>query len=139
MADAKKQALQRGVNTLFSGGLQPEEAPKTSEQAEDVANTLTDEELKAALHKRRMQHRGRPKKSIGPEPNYTDGYGRATTIVNLEKMAKLREIAKRETLTIKEVIEATMDLAISNYEAKHGSIKIYPEEERGDVTKLFQL
>ena len=145
MARMNKEQMKGGLNALFGDSLPHKEEiapepPTTPEPTStEIINSVEDEELKAALHKRRMAHRGRPKKSEGADGSFTEGYGRATTIVNLEKMAKLREIAKRETLTIKEVIEATMDLAISTYEAKHGKIRIYPEEERGDVTKLFKL
>ena len=59
-----------------------------------------------------------------------------TTIVNTEKMEKLKAIALKETKTIKEVMEEVMDLAIEAYEKKHGELN--PSDHRGDASKLFK-
>ena len=140
----KDDILRGGLNTLFNGAPkdeaiqeqgepQPVEAetitPTDGEEQEqeiksnDVINTIEDEELRAALHKRRVKGRGRPRKN-DPKKQCAKGYQRITNIVNIDKMDKLREIALRESLTIKEILEAVMDIAIERYESRHGEIKI---------------
>lgn len=105
---------------------------------DDLLNTIQDEELRAALqHKRQTKHRGRPKKHESGK-GVPDKYGRVTTIVNLEKMAKFREIAYREALTIKELFEACMDIAIENYESKYGTIKL-KEHRTEKASEIFRL
>lgn len=81
----------------------------------DILSSIQDAELRAALRAKRMDGRGRPRKGVSKE-SLTQGYSRATMLVNSEKYAKLRDIGLRETKTIKEIVEAAFDLAISKYE-----------------------
>lgn len=122
----KDEILRGGLNSLFQTPSQPETVTPPSEASElpkqDIIEELDDEQLKEALRKRRMQHRGRPKKGAD-FISQTDGYQRISLIAQTEKMDKIREIALRESLTIKEVVEAAFDLAIERYEAKRGEIK----------------
>ena len=146
----KKDKLGEGLEALFGGSSrqdpQADEQPTTEAQAQadtpvGVFDTIEDKEMRAAIEeKRKARKRGRPRKNENPTgESCADGYTRYTAIMSYEKLAKLREIAKREGLTVKDVFEAMMDLAIGNYEAKHGEIRIYPDEERGDAAKLFKL
>lgn len=48
---------------------------------------------------------------------------RFCTIVNSETLKKIRIIANREGLAIKDVVDAAFDKAISSYERKHGKIE----------------
>ena len=52
-----------------------------------------------------------------------DGYDRTSLIINMEKWAKIKEIALIETLTLKEIVDLALDLVIERYEAKHGTVK----------------
>jgi len=81
----------------------------------DILSSIQDAELRAALRAKRMDGRGRPRKGVSRE-SLTEGYSRATMLVNSEKYAKLRDIGLQETKTIKEVVEAAFDLAIKKYE-----------------------
>jgi hypothetical protein len=144
----RDDVLRGGLNALFGEskevdhtgtGKDPENTsendPEPDEDPKDVIHSIEDDDLKEALKKKRMEHRGRPRKNFNFE-SVTEGYGRITSIVNLKKMEKLREIGYRETLTIKEVLEACMDLAIQKYEQKNGTIQI-TRNRKGNVKEVF--
>lgn len=146
----KEDKLKGGLDALF-GGTAPrtrvevvEEAkpemeiePTTPEDENDLINSVEDEALRVALHKKRMEGRGRPRKNIGTEGKRTDGYIRTSIIANEEKYAKIKEIAFRSTLTTKDILEAAMDMLIQKYEAKHGEVIPDPEKYKGDIKSLF--
>lgn len=116
------------------------ETPPAEESEQDngkVQETDRNLELREALRKRRLARRGRTPKSKAPDgaPKASEGYGRATTIVNTAKMQQLREIAFQETLTIKEVIEAAFDKIIADYEAQHGPLVPNPEKWGPSMTR----
>ena len=60
---------------------------------------------------------------------------RFCTIVDCEQLRKIRIIAARENLQIKEVVNAAFDLAIGEYEKIHGKID---GEIRGNPKRLFK-
>ena len=147
----KEEKLKGGLDALF-GGVKPraervevvEEAapvmevePTTPQDEEDLINSVEDEELRAALHKKRMEGRGRPRKNLGVDGKRTDGYTRTSIIAHEEKYAKIKEIAFRSTLTTKDILEAAMDMLIEKYEAKHGVVVPNPEAYKGDIKRLF--
>ena len=142
---SKKDELKGGLSALFGGSTKEEpvapvemvQEPTTAQDEEDLINTIDNEALRAALHKRRMEGRGRPRKNTDERGNRTDGYSRTSLIVNNEKYAKVKEIAFRESLTMKEIIEVVLDMAIERYEAKHGEIKPQPHNYKGDAKKVF--
>jgi hypothetical protein len=106
----------------------------TPEEEDELINSVDDEELKEALRQRRLRGNGRPKKD-STKQRASDGYTRACIVVNAEKYEKMKNISLMETLPIKDVIEAAMDLAIEAYERTHGAITNF---QRGDATKLFK-
>ena len=59
---------------------------------------------------------------------------RFCTIVSSELLHKIRLIASREGLQIKDVVNAAFDKAVKGYERKHGVIE---GEIRGNVGNLF--
>jgi len=59
---------------------------------------------------------------------------RFCTIVNSVLLKKVRIIATREGLQIKDVVEAAFMKAISNYERKHGKIE---EDPKKNIKDLF--
>lgn len=142
------EKLKGGLQTLLNRNDNPTPPPATEgqtepSQKEELRNTIKDpelkealqneEELKAALRAKRFAG-GRPKKGE-TKVSQTRGYGRTCIVANEKKMDKIREIAFRETLTIKQIFEAMMDNLISSYEAKHG--EIIPADHSGDPNKLF--
>lgn len=148
--------LQGGLNSLLGGSRtgqpntlteQETAATTTEEQAEtiesgtpeeeeDLINSIEDEELRAALHRKRMEKRGRPKKSEPQRQKEAETFTRFCAIIRRDYIAKLHEICYRETLTIKEIIDQLVGDAIKVYEEKHGEIK--PTDHRGDASKIFQ-
>lgn len=59
---------------------------------------------------------------------------RFCTIVRSDVLKKVRIIATREGLQIKDVVEAAFEKAINNYERKHGKIE---EDPKKNVKDLF--
>lgn len=59
---------------------------------------------------------------------------RFCTIVSSDLLKKVRIIATREGLQIKDVVEAAFVKAISNYERKHGKIE---EDPKKNIKDLF--
>ena len=143
---SKKDELRGGLQALF-GDRKPideakpvtlEQEPTTEQDEQELINTIEDEALRAALHKKRMDGRGRPRKNTDERGNRTDGYRRTTLIVSEEQLAKIKEIGFKETLTMKEIIEKALDMVIERYEAKNGEIKPQPSKYKGDIKKVFE-
>ena len=143
--DIKKMGLFNGASgaTQAEPPVQAEQQPQPvqaePEQAEpqpenNILDTVDNEELKEALLKRAAKPKvGRPKKgTVKAKPTKPD-YTSVTIIANAEKYAKLKEVADRARLTMKDVLEAAMDLAIEAYEAKNGPIVV--EERKVDNAK----
>lgn len=129
MNKKQEEKLKGGLNALLGGA--PEEKPQQKQKRqEELMETVKDEELRQLLDERRKRDLGRPRKDT-KHLSRTEGYERMTTIVNTEKMEKLKAIALKETKTIKEVMEEVMDLAIETYEAKHGPIRLKKKENKG--------
>lgn len=146
----KENELRGGLNALLGGAVEkpstgeteqgaataPEEATANAEQQGNLLNEIEDTELREALRKRQMRGRGRPRKGCS-SPEQTKDYTRMSAIVHRDKYAKIIEISLRESLQIKEVIEAAMDLAIETYEKKHGEI-IPRLRNKGNKENLFK-
>ena len=97
-------------------------APKTNPETarEEILQSLspeTREELQREVQRRQYLKAGRPPKSEGRK---TPDYTRMTFIISPEKQTRLREIALREGLFIKEILDRGIDLVIEEYERKEG-------------------
>ena len=111
-----------GLSGLFGTRNNPETAPvpKTNPETarEEILQSLspeTREELQREVQRRQYLKAGRPPKSEGRKaPDYT----RMTFIISPEKQTRLREIALREGLFIKEMLDRGIDLVIKEYERK---------------------
>ena len=150
----KAKALKGGLNALLGGNRDeaeqtstaPEpttatnetEAPEeaTPEEEDELIASIEDEELKAALHRKRMQKRGRPRKDAALRQKEEEIYTRSTWIMRRDLLAKLKEISFRETLTIKEIMEQIVSEAVAKYEERHG--EVIPRDHRGDASQLFK-
>ena len=145
-----EQALKGGLAALFGGAsaetnqadgqvteIDNNDVEATQKDEADIIQTIENDRLRDALEAKRNIKRGRPRKDV-PVISKANGYGRVCNVVNLEKMDKLREIAFRETLTIKQVVEAAFDLAIEKYEKKHGEIVPRPDVWKKDASTLFK-
>lgn len=101
-------------NTSHPGGLSPlEDTPlNTREEIEETLGEETKEALQKEIQRRQYLKAGRPPKGTPKSPDYI----RMTFLVSPEKQDKLREIALRKGLFIKEVLDRGIDLVISEYE-----------------------
>ncbi len=149
----KEKLLKGGLNALLGGSQsqpQAEAAPAptsptdgaetieegTPAEEDELIASITDSELKAALHRKRMEKRGRPRKDAALRAKEEELYTRTTWIMRRDLLAKLKEISFRETLTIKEIMEEVVSEAVAKYEAKHG--EIIPKDHRGDAASIFK-
>lgn len=152
----RDELLKGGLNALLGGSqnqTQGEAAPEpptaptdgaeasqeivegTPEEEDELIATITDRELKEALRKKRLEKRGRPRKSAAYRSREAELYTRTTWIMRRDLLAKLKEISFRETLTLKEILEQIVSEAVAVYEKKHGELK--PRDHRGDPSSLF--
>ena len=143
----RDEVLKGGLNALLGGSQPPEPEPTsapigetliegTPEEEDALIATISDPELKAALHRKRMEKRGRPRKGAAIRAREAELYTRTTWIMRRDLLAKLKELSLRETLTLKEIMEQISLEAIAKYEEKHG--KLVPRDHRGDAASLFK-
>ena len=147
----KDEMMRGGLDALIGGGSRPaagteaEQTPApeqdvtegaTLQEEEDLINSIEDEELKAALQRRRASKSGRPRKDAALRVKESELYTRSCWIIRRDLLAKLKEISFRETLTLKEIMEQITENAIEAYEKKHG--EVVPTSHRGDASNLFK-
>ena len=58
------------------------------------------------------------------------------TLVDVEQRAKIRAIAEREGIALKDIFAVGLNMAISNYEQKNGTIRIKPTK-KGNASDVF--
>lgn len=114
----KEEKKNAAMEQLFSGLTSP--ATATSSSEERPAAPVTDEET------------SRRRKNKANEDE------RVCTIINVELMGKIREIARKEAMQIREVFELALKFAIQDYESKNGVIHVRkPKSKKGDASKIF--
>lgn len=111
--------------------------PTTAQDEADLINSIEDERLREALRAKRMDGRGRPRKNTDRNGKRTDGYSRTSLIVNDELWAKIKEVAFRETLTMKEIVDLALHMVVDRYEAKHGTIEPQPQKYAKNINEIF--
>lgn len=112
--------------------------PTTKKDEEDLINSIEDAKLRAALEARRKEGRGRPRKNTDATGKRTDGYSRTSFIIKDTTWAKIREIAFRKTLTMKEIVELALEMLIKEYEKTNGEVTPHPEKYKGDIHGIFK-
>ena len=60
------------------------------------------------------------------------------TLVSVEQMAKVRTIAEREGIALKDIFAVGLNMAISSYEQKYGEIKVR-KTKRGNASEVFGM
>ena len=110
MDNNKLDALFSGLTGAHENQEKPVEHPKKQEKGQQVTARGKQKEHEMKNHEERF-----------------------CTIVNSETLKKIRIIANREGLAIKDVVDAAFDKAISSYERKHGKI----EEIKKSAKDLF--
>lgn len=114
MDNKSLDALFTGLTVTGSTPNEPETETKTTVSKEKKTKPLSARAKQKQLEKERQEER-------------------FCTIVNSEVLKKIRIIATREGLQIKDVVEAAFEKAISNYERKHGKIEEDPKKKVKDL------
>ena len=60
------------------------------------------------------------------------------TLIESGKMAKVRAIAEREGIALKDIFAAGLNMAISNYEQKNGEIRV-KKAKKGNASAVFGM
>ena len=60
------------------------------------------------------------------------------TLIESGQMAKVRAIAEREGIALKDIFAAGLNMAISNYEQKNGEIRV-KKAKRGNASAVFGI
>lgn len=110
----------KSLDALFTGLTVTGNSPKETENKPTPEKEKKGKSLSARA-KQRQQEKERQEE-------------RFCTIVNSVLLKKVRIIATREGLQIKDVVEAAFMKAISNYERKHGKIE---EDPKKNIKDLF--
>jgi hypothetical protein len=94
----------------------------------------TTTENKLPVHQsERKKAKGNTSRSKQKKHEQENGEERFCTIVSAEAVKKLRIIATREGLQIKDVVDAAFTKAIASYERKHGKIEDKPKKNTADL------
>lgn len=117
------------VNNVIGTPATKQSSPTPSQQEETspVAETVTVEEVEK---EQKTVHRGRPVKNVEATENFC---GRADSV----KLAKIRTVAEKENIPIKDLYNLAFDLFIQAYEEKHGTIRVKAKQSKGDVNSLI--
>ena len=112
------------MDALF-GGLVGDSDQKEQQTKPVVTSASTSGTTKETNASRRGRPSGVKKESV-------------CTIVDTELMNKIRAIAKKEDLSITAVFEVGLKMAVQNYEAKNGPIRVRQNKKKeiGDVFSL---
>ena len=116
-----KKNFEKGLEKLFSN-VQSSEPTEEKEQAPVKDDSAADEN---------HAKRGRPalhNKVI-----------RFCTMADDDKVTKIRTIAAREGIAIKDFMNLAFDKIINEYERKYGTVRLPKVKKGGDVSKVFDL
>lgn len=108
--------IETGINALFSG------KAEQSQQNEKPRTSIT------------LHGHGRPRRDEAPDDT---NWMRTSLIVNKDVYDKLREIAVRESITLKDMIHFSFELAIEKYEQKNGKVELAPRSKKKE--ELFGI
>ena len=112
------------VNNVI-GTPKQKDAPSALEANAHTMSEVIPEEVEKAPVKR-----GRPAKNTEATENFC---GRADS----GKLAKIRAVAEKENIPIKELYNLAFDLFINAYEEKHGTISVKNKQIKGDASSLI--
>ena len=58
------------------------------------------------------------------------------TLIETSQMAKVRAIADREGIALKDIFAVGLNMAIANYESKNGEVRV-KKAKRGNASEVF--
>ena len=117
-----KKNFEKGLEKLFSN-------VQSSEPTEEKEATPVKDD--SAAEEQNNTRRGRPalhNKVI-----------RFCTMADDDKVTKIRTIAAREGIAIKDLMNLAFDKIINEYERKYGTVRLPKVKKGGDVSKVFDL
>lgn len=109
----------KSLDALFTGLTVTGNSPKETENKSTPQKGKKGKSLSARAKQRQLEKERQEE--------------RFCTIVRSDILKKVRIIATREGLQIKDVVEAAFEKAISNYERKHGKIEDDPKKNVKDL------
>ena len=113
----KKDQQQEAMNRLFDGLSAPETSPRSRQAVSSESVS-----------------------SLSPRRQAYDAHNeRVCTILDKEKMNKIRYIHRKEGIPLRDIFDTAITLAISSYESVHGVIKIDDKRSKADAKKIFGL
>ena len=152
MSKKKDELLKGGIRALFgeSGdeATPEQQAPAPEETAPDVdlsefqgsdldksiIGSIEDRELQESLRNYRLEKARRGRKMMHQNGSgIPEGYKRATFVLSIKKPRKLHYIAMHETITLKDLMDEALSIAIAKYEKRYGKI-VLPEDRRKQKT-----
>lgn len=82
-----------------------------------------------------------PSKEVSDsKKNYSIENERVCTIINSEIMAKVRVIAGKEHLSIRDIFEYGLKYLVHDYESRNGTIHLRdPKTKKGNVSSVFSI
>lgn len=116
---------QDSMDALFGGLVGEPVKTEQEEKKQGVAPVSTLNTTKEVSTSRRGRPSGVKKESV-------------CTVVDVDLMNKVRAISKKEDLSITTIFEVGLKMAIQNYEAKNGPIRVRQNKKKeiGDVFSL---
>lgn len=119
---SKEEQKKNAMDKLFSGiaplsPAAPSEAISKQDKEEDTSSSTSSRQKK-----------------------YNEMNERVCTIMEVEDMNKLRYIAGKESLAIRDLFGISVKKLIKEYEAKNGPIHVRKSKpKKGDVSKVFDI
>lgn len=118
----KKEKNNDAMDKLFSGLTMPASSPSSQTEEQCDQGTVSDN-------------------SISPrQKKYKEENERVCTIMEYEDIYKLRFIASKENLSIRNVFGAAAKMLIKKYESTNGVIPVKKRRpKKGDISKIFDV
>ena len=113
---AKKEDMKKGIENLLAGGPKPKPVPRERQVTDEADATIS------AQERERRSRTGR-RRTDDTRPRATQAYNYTSLALDLDLYEKIRQIAIRNGLPYRDIVNAAMKLYIDRYEAKNGVIE----------------
>lgn len=127
MADRRKDMSSLLGDILNDGKPQIGEPERTEEIPQETIDRLgITPEMEQALVKERSKKGGRPRSDFRRSSEYGTGVGetRATFIVKIETLRKIKYIALADTKLLKNIVEECLSKYVQDWESSNGEIQL---------------
>jgi len=89
---------------------------------EELTKEIQDPETRSLLEERRLQARLDGKKAGRPRGENSQNETRMTFIIDKTQLSKIKEIAYQEGVFVKDILFASLEMFIGNYEEENGEV-----------------